>query len=235
MRVNRLEGKAFCHREAAEPPPLHRESNRMALSGTLDFSPALRLTDEGSTPREESTLQQSRALDRFLAGVERRAFRIAQMQLRNEDDALDVVQGAMLRLARSYGQRPAEEWQPLFYRILYNGIRDAQRRRTVRSRIFALWPGSNRDDDAEAVDPYEHVADGGPEPSERLMAAEAIEKLEQALGQLPARQQEAFTLRCLEGLDVTQTAQAMGCSEGSVKTHYFRALQTLRAQLGEVW
>jgi RNA polymerase sigma-70 factor (ECF subfamily) len=195
----------------------------------------LRLADAASTPREESVLQQSRALDRFLAGVERRAYRIAQMALRNEDDALDVVQGAMLRLARSYGQRPGEEWQPLFYRILYNGIRDAQRRRTVRSRIFALWPGSSRDGDEEPNDPYEHVADGAPDPSARLMAAEAMEKLESALGQLPARQQEAFTLRCLEGLDVAATAAAMGCSEGSVKTHYFRALQTLRAQLGEVW
>jgi len=207
----------------------------MTSSGTLDFTLNLRLADAVSRPREESDLQQSRALDRFLAGVERRAFRIAQMALRNPDDALDVVQGAMLSLARSYGQRPSEEWQPLFYRILYNGIRDAQRRRTVRSRIFALWPGSSRDDDEEAGDPYEHVADGSPEPSERLMAAEAMQKLETALGQLPARQQQAFTLRCLEGLDVAATAVAMGCSEGSVKTHYFRALQTLRSQLGEVW
>jgi len=207
----------------------------MTPSGTLEMTLNLRLADAASTPREESVLQQSRALDRFLAGTERRAYRIAQMALRNEDDALDVVQGAMLRLARNYGQRPSEEWQPLFYRILYNGIRDAQRRRTVRSRIFALWPGSSRDGDEEPNDPYEHVADGAPEPSARLMAAEAMEKLESALGQLPARQQEAFTLRCLEGLDVAATAAAMGCSEGSVKTHYFRALQTLRAQLGEVW
>jgi len=207
----------------------------MTPSGTLDLAFDLRLADAGSTPREESVLQQSRALDRFLAGVERRAFRIAQMQLRNEDDALDVVQGAMLRLARSYGQRPAEEWQPLFYRILYNGIRDAQRRRSVRSRIFSLWPGSGRSDGEEAADPFENVADGAPDPSRQLMAAEAMEKLEEALGQLPARQQEAFTLRCLEGLDVASTATAMGCSEGSVKTHYFRALQTLRTQLGEVW
>jgi RNA polymerase sigma-70 factor (ECF subfamily) len=207
----------------------------MTSSDTLEITLDLRLADAVSMPREESDLQQSRALDRFLAGVERRAFRIAQVSLRNPDDALDVVQGAMLRLARSYGQRPSEEWQPLFYRILYNGIRDAQRRRTVRSRIFALWPGSGRDDDDEPGDPYEHVADGAPEPSERLMAAEAMEKLESALGQLPARQQEAFTLRCLEGLDVAATAVAMGCSEGSVKTHYFRALQTLRSRLGEVW
>ena len=63
--------------------------------------------------------------------MERRAFRIAQMAVRDRDDALDVVQGAMLRLARSYARRPSEEWKPLFYRILYNGIRDKQRRRSV--------------------------------------------------------------------------------------------------------
>jgi RNA polymerase sigma-70 factor (ECF subfamily) len=207
----------------------------MNPSGSLDLTRQWRLADAERDAREEKDLQQSRELDRFLAGVERRAFRIAQMALRDADDALDVVQGAMLRLARSYGQQPADEWKPLFYRILYNGIRDAQRRRTVRSRIFGFLPGPRLDDAEEAGDPYEHVPDPGPEPGERLMAAEAMEKLEGAVRQLPARQQQAFVLRCLEGLDVAATAAAMGCSEGSVKTHYFRALQFLRQQLGEVW
>jgi RNA polymerase sigma-70 factor (ECF subfamily) len=141
----------------------------------------------------------------------------------------------MLRLSQSYGQRPAEEWKPLFYRILYNGIRDSQRRSSVRSRIFSLWPGNLRPDEDGPDDPFENVSDGAPDPSERLMASEAIQRLERALGALPARQREAFTLRCLEGMDVAETAAAMGCSEGSVKTHYFRALGTLRAQLGDAW
>ena len=83
--------------------------------------------------------------------------------------------------------------------------------------------------------PYEHVADNLPEPSQRLMADEAMQRLESAVEALPARQREAFVLRCLEGMDVAQTAAAMGCSEGSVKTHYFRALNALRQQLGEAW
>ncbi len=87
---------------------------------------------------------QVRELDRFLAGVERRAFRIAQFALRDTDDAHDVVQVAMLRLAQSYGSRPAAEWKPLFYRILYNGIRDLQRRHGVRRRFFGLLPGAAR-------------------------------------------------------------------------------------------
>jgi RNA polymerase sigma-70 factor (ECF subfamily) len=189
----------------------------------------------GRPGAEEASLEQSIELNRFLAGVERRAFRIAEMAVRDRDDALDIVQGAMLRLARSYGRRPSDEWKPLFYRILYNGIRDWQRRRTVRSRIFGLLPWQRTDEEGEASDPFDRVADAAPDPARRLMADEAMQRLETALAALPGRQQEAFTLRCLEGLNVAQTAAAMGCSEGSVKTHYFRALQALREQLSEVW
>ena len=189
----------------------------------------------GRSRREEACLDAAETLDRFLAGVERRAFRIAQMALRDRDDALDVVQDAMLHLARSYGGRPSGEWRPLFYRILYNGIRDKQRRRSVRSRLFGLLPGSRADEDGPREDPLERVADGAPGPERQLMADQAMQRLEAAVAALPARQREAFALRCLEGMDVAETAIAMGCSEGSVKTHYFRALQALRGQLAEVW
>jgi RNA polymerase sigma-70 factor (ECF subfamily) len=177
---------------------------------------------------------QVRELDRFLAGVERRAFRIAQCALRDADDAHDVVQVAMLRLAQSYASRPVDEWKPLFYRILYNGIRDLQRRHGVRRRFFGWLPGGARQQEEPREDPLEQVPDPAPEPLQQLAADEAMQLLEQALRRLPARQFEAFTLRCLEGLDVAATAAAMGCSEGSVKTHYFRALQVLRAELAEV-
>lgn len=210
-----------------------RESTRMAGSDTVPAQPTRR--GLAAAAGEEACLDQTMALDRFLAGVERRALRVAEMAVRDRDDALDIVQVAMLRLARNYADRPSEEWKPLFYRILYNGIRDWQRRRSVRSRIFGFLPGSRRDEDDEQEDPLERVPDGGPDPSQRVMAGEAMQRLEQALGSLPERQREAFMLRCLEGMDVAETAAAMGCSEGSVKTHYFRALQTLRSQLGEVW
>jgi RNA polymerase sigma-70 factor (ECF subfamily) len=177
---------------------------------------------------------QVRELDRFLAGVERRAFRIAQCALRDTDDAHDVVQVAMLRLVQSYGSRPVEEWQPLFYRILYNGIRDLQRRHGVRRRFFGLLPGAARHEDEVGEDPLEQVPDAAPEPLQQLATDEAMRHLDHALRRLPARQFEAFSLRCLEGLDVAATAVAMDCSEGSVKTHYFRALQALRAELAEV-
>jgi RNA polymerase sigma-70 factor (ECF subfamily) len=191
---------------------------------------------DGPAPaREDAALDQTRELEKFLAEIERRAFRMAEVALRDPDDALDVVQDAMLKLARNYAAKPSAEWRPLFYRILENGIRDLQRRRSVRKRFMAWLPGPKEDPDNEAQDPLESVADGAPAAPELMMQAEAMQRLEVSLRDLPARQREAFMLRNFEGLDVAETAAAMGCSEGSVKTHYSRAVHTLRAQLGEVW
>jgi RNA polymerase sigma-70 factor, ECF subfamily len=184
------------------------------------------LTDEAKT--------RSRALNQFLAGVELKAFKIAQMALRHEDDALDAVQDAMLQLARAYANRPASEWKPLFYRILENRIRDMQRRRTVRGRVIAWLPFRGEEDEDEP-DPISQAPSPEPQPLRRLELDEAVGALQKALEELPRRQQQAFMLRTLEGLDVAATAAAMGCSEGSVKTHYFRAVQALRAQLGDFY
>jgi len=188
--------------------------------------------DVDLTDLEEKT--RSRALNQFLAGVELKAFKIAQAALRNEDDALDAVQDAMLQLARAYADRPVEEWKPLFYRILENRIRDMQRRRTVRGRVISWLPFRGEDDDEEP-DPIAHAQSPEPQPVKRLELEEAVGALEKALGGLTHRQRQAFLLRTLEGLDVSETAVAMGCSEGSVKTHYFRAVQALRAQLGDLY
>ncbi|HXO15177.1 MAG TPA: RNA polymerase sigma factor [Steroidobacteraceae bacterium] len=192
-----------------------------ALHGDVD------LTDPEAQTR-------SRALNQFLAGVELKAFKIAQAALRHEDDALDAVQDAMLQLVRAYADRPADQWKPLFYRILENRIRDLQRRRTVRGRVIAWLPFRGDEDDDEP-DPIAQAPSPEPQPPRRLELDQAMTALEKALGELPRRQQQVFLLRTLEGLDVAETASAMGCSQGSVKTHYFRALRALRAQLGELY
>jgi len=194
--------------------------------------PAALHGDVDLTDPEEQT--QTRALNQFLAGVELKAFKIAQTALRHEDDALDAVQDAMLQLARAYADRPAQEWKPLFYRILENRIRDMQRRRTVRGRVIA-WLPFRGEEDEEEPDPISQAPSPELQPVRRLELDEAMSALEKALGELPRRQQQAFLLRTLEGLDVAATAAAMGCSEGSVKTHYFRAVQSLRAQLGDLY
>ena len=205
------------------------------MSG-FDTLPGAWMVWDGPAPAPGgAVLEQTRELDKFLGEIERRAFRMAQVALRDPDDAMDAVQDAMLKLARNYAARPSAEWRPLFYRILENGIRDLQRRRSVRKRFMVWLPGPKEDPDNEAQDPLENVADGGTPVPERLMQDEALQKLESSLRELPPRQREAFMLRNFEGLDVAETASAMGCSEGSVKTHYSRAVHALREQLGEVW
>jgi RNA polymerase sigma-70 factor (ECF subfamily) len=205
----------------------------MQLSATLAQHDPRRLFGEGPATGDAS-LDQVRTLDQFLASVEKRAFQIAKFAVRDADDALDIVQDAMMQLARRYAAQPSEQWKPLFYRILQNRIRDCQRRRMVRNKLFGWLPGM-RYDDEDAGDPYEATPDESQGPADRVMTGEAMQTLERALKDLPARQLQAFLLRNMEGMDVAETAQAMGCTEGSVKTHYSRAVHTLRARLGEVW
>jgi RNA polymerase sigma-70 factor (ECF subfamily) len=170
-------------------------------------------------------------LDAFLSNVERRAFRLAELNLGNREDALDAVQDAMLRLVKHYRDKPAQEWTPLFWGILRRRIVDLQRRRKVRS-IMVGWLGGGRDDDGDELPSWD-PADNGPGPMDRLQDAQSYADMAAAVKKLPQRQREAFMLRVLEGLDVAETAQAMGCSEGSVKTHLSRAMQHLRDQLEE--
>jgi len=188
-------------------------------------------TGHGCLKSKETTLDSSRELDAFLASVEKSAFHIARLATRDGDEALDIVQEAMIKLVRKYASRPAAEWKPLFYRILNNRLTDWHRRRAVRGRVMMLFkPGDDeRDPIAHAPDPR------GQSPLDQLGIDNAMEALGEALTQLPRRQREAFLLRNLEGLNVAETATAMGCSAGSVKTHYSRAVHRLRALLGEHW
>lgn len=179
------------------------------------------------------TLQREARLNRFFAGVEKRALRIAEINIRDRDEALDLVQDAMIKLARKYADRPDAEWTPLFYRILQNRIRDWQRRLTVRNRVMVFFGGSGEDEDFDPIAAAPDLA--GRSPDQELQSDEAMHSLERALGELPRRQKEAFMLRTFEGLNVAETAAAMGCGEGSVKTHYSRAVHSLRETLGEHW
>jgi RNA polymerase sigma-70 factor (ECF subfamily) len=170
-------------------------------------------------------------VERFLAGVERRALRMAELATGNRDEALDIVQDAMLVLVRRYAGRGADDWGPLFHRILQSRIRDWYRRSRVRNR-WRAWLGADDEDD----DPLAALPDPGARRPEDLLGHErAGAALEAALRALPLRQQQAFLLRAWEGLDVAATAAAMGCSQGSVKTHYSRAVHTLRNLLEDHW
>jgi RNA polymerase sigma-70 factor (ECF subfamily) len=166
--------------------------------------------------------------------VERRAFRMAEISTGNPEDALDIVQDAMMTLVRKYADKPSAEWGPLFHRILQSRITDFHRKNNLRSK-WRVWLGGGKDEEENSTDPIQEVADPtGIAPDAQLNFDEAGDAIERAINALPLRQQQAFMLRAWEGLDVAETARVMECSEGSVKTHYSRAIQSLRKQLEEL-
>lgn len=184
-----------------------------------------------------SDAARRRAMDTFLGGVERRAFVVAELATRNAEEALDLVQDAMLAFVASYGTKPEAEWPPLFHRVLQNRIRDWHRRQGVRNRWRVWLKGLGRDPaEEDQADPIQQAGDpAGRTPEELVALQDAGDVLLGAIAELPLRQQQAFVLRTWEGLDVAETAKAMGCSAGSVKTHLSRAMGSLRDKLKGHW
>lgn len=156
--------------------------------------------------------------------------------MRNDHDALDIVQDAMFKLAEKYGGKPAEELPLLFQRILQNTIRDYCRRRKVRTAWTTLFSSLQAKDGEDEFDPLDVLQDDENQsvpaaPDESLQQKQVIALIEQELSNLPARQREAFLLRYWEGLDTADAARAMNCAEGSVKTHCSRATHALAVAL----
>ena len=195
--------------------------------------PAFIFKQTACYPRNEATILDKRqALNQFLAGVEKRAFRMADLATGNPDHAMDIVQDAMMSLVKNYSHKNEAEWGPLFYRILQSKIRDWYRRSRTRNRVFGWLSISNYDDDNDAADPIQQAADKtGLSPDTNADNEQLMDVTLNAIRQLPLRQQQAFLLRAWEGFDVKETAKAMGCSQGSVKTHYSRASKSLKQTL----
>jgi RNA polymerase sigma-70 factor (ECF subfamily) len=189
--------------------------------------------------REESLLSTQQEMAAFLAEVERRAFKHARYAVRDEEAALDIVQDSMLKLAEKYPDKTASELPMLFHRILQNTIHDYFRRTKVRSTwttLLSALSGKNRDGEDDDRDPLDSMAfdsasNATVDPAVQYQQAQIMQIIETALEKLPGRQREAFLLRYWEEMDVAETAAAMGCSQGSVKTHCSRAVHALAESL----
>lgn len=175
----------------------------------------------------------AKELSDFLESIERRAFKQTVYAVRDDHAALDIVQDAMMKLAEKYGNNPVAEFPMLFQRILQNTMRDFWRRQKVRNLWTTLLSSFSGGDGEDEYDPLEtiDVEDDSDEPSAKLERSQTIKLIECALKKLPGRQREAFVLRYWEEMDVAQTAQTMGCSQGSVKTHCSRAVHALANEL----
>lgn len=172
-------------------------------------------------------MDTQKALDSFLAHVEKRAYKMAHIATSDPEEALDIVQDAMLVLVKRYAHRSTEEWGPLFTRIMQNKIRDWYRREKVRSR-WRSWFGKG-DEDEQSIEQLPDIHQ--PDTIQQMANSAMTKQIEKALHTLPIRQQQVFLLRAWEGLNVKETATAIGISDGSVKTHYSRAISKLREHL----
>ena len=176
-------------------------------------------------------------LNDFLESVERRAFKQAAYAVRKDEAALDIVQDAMIKLAEKYGDKPLAELPMLFQRILQTTILDYFRREKVRNTWVSLFSSLCGDaEDHEEFDILEtYEAESGSQAAES--SADKVEReqiltvIEEEVQKLPTRQREAFLMRYWQDMDVAETAEAMGCSEGSVKTHCSRATHALQKAL----
>jgi RNA polymerase sigma-70 factor, ECF subfamily len=167
-------------------------------------------------------------MESFLASVERRAYRMAEIGTSNSEEALDIVQEAMFGFVRKYSARPQEEWRPLFFRILQNKIRDWHRTAKVKKGLGLFWPFKGSDDSIQELEDAKEKS-----ILDTLEASDSIEAMHVSIRALPHRQQQAFLLRAWEEFSVKETAKIMEVSEGSVKTHFSRAVATLRESLKE--
>jgi RNA polymerase sigma-70 factor, ECF subfamily len=181
-------------------------------------------------------LATERELSDFLKSVEKRAFKRSIYHVRDEEAALDIVQDSMMKLAEHYGDKPPAELPMLFQRILSNCTLDWFRRQKTRNALFSNmsdFESSSDDGDFDLLETYS-LADGSQQvesAEDSTRRSQILQQIEAAIQELPARQREAFLMRYWEDMDVAETAAAMGCSEGSVKTHCSRAVQALSKAL----
>lgn len=173
-------------------------------------------------------------IEEFLIKNEKRAFVMARISTKDKEVALDIVQDAMLKLVSKYGHKKSNEWPPLFYRILQSRINDWHRRQKIRNR-WRSWLGreeKKHDDEPFLESALEnHSIDENKLPEDSVDDINFGESLEVAISNLPLRQKQAFMLRAWEQYSTIETARIMKCSQGSVKTHYSRALAALKKSL----
>ena len=208
------------------------------LASTYDslFALGYDVETDRSTVREKS-LDKSQAMGKFFSSIEKRAFRRAQIATGNADDALDIVQDAMLSLIKKYSNKEAQDWELLFHKILSNRIMDWHRRSVIRKRFGAWLTSNDKGDDKNGsadIEEAEFEDPSMPSPETLVQTGESIAMLEAALQELPLKQQQVILLRAREGLREKETSVAMSCSVGAIKSHYSRARTFLKNKLEAV-
>lgn len=200
----------------------YRHSENTLESGQINIS--VEQAKQPAEQQEPSTI----TMEAFLADIEKRAYHMAAYATHSHADALDLLQDAMIKLVTNYSESPCEQWKPLFYKILQNRIRDYHRHQKVKNLLF-FWKSAQPEDDSDEWPPGNAGIDEMDTPEMDIAKSQQQSAALNHLDALSDKQQQCFLLRSWEGLSTAQTAEIMGCSEGSVKTHYSRGIAKLRS------
>ncbi|RYL24947.1 RNA polymerase sigma factor [Acinetobacter piscicola] len=199
------------------------------FSISMDLAP--KKSQSETTAALKSTAEQR--LKFFMQDVTGRALVMMESATQGHNGiAMDLVQEAFISLHKSYAEKSTDEWYPLFYTILNNKLQDWRRKEARRASPFSLFRKVDINSDDEEV--MDIVDESTPNPLQFLNQDLTVEEIQEAISRLPVRQQQAFMLRAWEGFDTQTTAEIMNCTEGSVKTHYHRAIQGLRTMLSHL-
>ncbi|HLZ41027.1 MAG TPA: sigma-70 family RNA polymerase sigma factor [Candidatus Sulfotelmatobacter sp.] len=162
---------------------------------------------------------------------ERRVYAAALAILRNESDAEDIAQEAMLKALANMRQFRAEARFSTW--LIQITVNEALMRRRREHKAIMEGIDDHRDEEGEYVP--RDFADWREIPSEALERKEVRQKLAQALAALDRKYREVFVLRDMEQLNIQETAEALGISIASVKTRLLRARLMLRDLLAGGW
>lgn len=184
-------------------------------------------------PQTDAPISLEKRLKLFMQEISGRALVMMESACHGQQDiAMDLVQEAFIALHQYYANKSTEEWYPLFYTILNNKMQDWRRKEARRQQRFGWLKLNPLQDDTDET--YDIPDKTQIEPSIALLQELTVKEIYSAVQALPVRQQQAFMLRAWEGFDTATTANIMNCSEGSVKTHYHRAIQSLKSTLAHL-
>ena len=154
-----------------------------------------------------------------------RIFRFLLASLRNRETAENLTQECFVRAYQARSQfRGASSVATWFLQIAANLARHHE----SNSRL-KFWRRNLQPDDVADLD--RAIPDRQQSPEEMALVQEQVRTIWSVAAGLPGRQRTVFLLRFVEDMDVLEIAEVTGMKEGTVKTHLFRALQTVRARM----
>jgi len=192
--------------------------------------------DQPGVTREEDLIArvqrgQTELFYELVRPYERRVYAAALAILRNEADADDTAQEALLKALAHIRQFRAEaRFSTWLIQITVNEA--LMRRRRERN---AVMESVDERQDPESDYAPRDFADWREIPSEALERKEVRQRLAEALASLDRKYREVFVLRDMEQLNIQETAEALGISVASVKTRLLRARLMLRDLLARGW